>query len=1034
MLDGYNGTIFAYGQTGTGKTYTMVGEFEDNKLKGIIPRAFDYIFEKVKQTQQGDKSSKYSVSIAFIQIYLETIQDLFEPSNQVKIREDPDTGVYLENALWIKVNSTAQCAAAFKKGEKNRVTECTRMNAHSSRSHALLIAKIEKNFSDAESNEHVMTKSMLYLVDLAGSERVAKTKAKEMRLEEAKKINYSLLVLGNCIQSLTDSKSTHVSYRDSKLTRILQESLGGNAKTSLIVTVSPSTYNAEETISSLNFGLRAMKVQNKPMINKTEDYQAQCFKLQEDYDKLMDSYSKLKIDYDNVVEENNKLKNSEVYLDLQRQSLKMKLGEEGGKSGSGRNKTIKESDHQNEIEELKSKFSEEIKKMEKFYEDVIKNKDDEHDKMLKEIDDTLVKKENEIDMLKASNEELQYKFDTISDSVNDITKENEDLKKSMNDMLIEREGYQAKLQQLSYDNEKFKSNMDNLKKKISEDEIKKSKIKTSSSQTESLIDQKTKELLLNMKISLNDIIMNRYDKIMNQLLISIETMNNDSNVNSIKVKKLNESIETIQKSYEEKLQAANEQIEELNEEIKNLNNDKKKNDQIKKDLKSQYEKEITSLKNQIKDMEQNQSLTKKEMIEFQNQKKAFEKKMYDITNDNKILSVNAQSANADYKQLQNALVFNEKNLNKNLSNLMNDLVIYNQYKKELKKIDSIFESDLPNASTSKGCDFFLNKIRNQLSKVQSMLEDINNNNNSSNSNQNIDMKEAIEKLAENLNENKNLVVSIMNLYMKLSKTFYDNIKTTNKFKNQPEQNSEITNLETNFKQKNEIYMKNGLLLIIKQNLEKFSPLCYTKNVDDLMQKLNVLSAKVDKLSAQELLTISSSLFEELILRISSYKDEKELEIENLNEKIIYLLRELDIYRKNSETKSGGRSPGKNRDSGNDTLVNQINLKNEEIARLNKAIEANLSKIKTLSCENALLKSKGNSSTSGKTSTASSTLSQSQSSQELEFKINQYKNEINQINDKLAQLKDQQITENMDKEIKHKNDYFKERLKKNIKKK
>ena len=148
----------------------MVGEFEDNNLKGIIPRAFDYIFEKIKTSQQGDKSSKYSVSIAFIQIYLETIQDLFEPSNQVRIREDPDTGVYLENTMWIKVNSTAQCAAAFKRGEKNRVTECTRMNAHSSRSHALLIAKIEKNFSDSESNEHVMTKSNLYLVDLAGSE------------------------------------------------------------------------------------------------------------------------------------------------------------------------------------------------------------------------------------------------------------------------------------------------------------------------------------------------------------------------------------------------------------------------------------------------------------------------------------------------------------------------------------------------------------------------------------------------------------------------------------------------------------------------------------------------------------------------------------------------------------------------------------------------------------------------------------------------------------------------------------------------
>ena len=1017
----------------------MVGEFEDNNLKGIIPRAFDYIFEKIKTSQQGDKSSKYSVSIAFIQIYLETIQDLFEPSNQVRIREDPDTGVYLENTMWIKVNSTAQCAAAFKRGEKNRVTECTRMNAHSSRSHALLIAKIEKNFSDSESNEHVMTKSNLYLVDLAGSERVAKTKAKEMRLEEAKKINYSLLVLGNCIQSLTDSKSTHVSYRDSKLTRILQESLGGNAKTSLIVTVSPSTYNAEETISSLNFGLRAMKVQNKPVINKTEDYQAQCFKLQEDYDKLMDQYSKLKIDYDNVVEENNKLKNSEVYLDLQRQSLKAKLGEGGGVpgvkgKGSSGGKTIKEADHQSEIDDLKNKFSEEIKKMEKFYEDVIKNKDEEHDKILKEVDDTLVKKENEIDLLKANNSELTYKFQTISDSVNDITKENEDLKKSMNDMLIEKENYQYKIQQLTAENDKFKSNVDSLKKKISEDEIKRGKVKTSSSQTESLIDQKTKELLLNMKISLNDIIMNRYDKIMNQLLVTIDTINSDSSVNSVKVKKLNESIEALQKSYEDKLKEANDKISSMTEEISILNEEKSKNDQSKNDIKAQYEKEIESLKKQLKDMEGNQSLTKKELLEFQNQKKAFEKKMYDITNDNKILSVNAQSANADYKQLQNAFSFNEKTLNRNLSSFINDLVVFNQYKKELKKIDNIFESDLPNASTSKGMEFFSNKIRNQLSKVQSMLEDIANNGTTSSSspqNQSLEMKEAIEKLSETMNDNKNVMFTIMTLYTKLSKIFYDNVKMNSKYKTLPEQNSEITSLETNVKQKSEIYMKNGLLYIIKQNLEKFSPLCYTKNVDDLMQKLNVLSAQVDKLSAQDILKGSSSLFEELILRISSYKDEKELEIENLNEKIIYLLRELDIYRKNAEGVKGGKSPGKTRES-NDTLINQLNLKNEEINRLNKAIEANLTRIKTLSCENALLKSKGlNPST--KTSTASSVMSQSPSSQDLEFRINQYKNEINQINDKLAQLKDQQITENMDKEIKHKNDYFKERLKKNIKK-
>ena len=165
----------------------MVGEFENPSIRGIIPRSFDYIFGRIQQIQKEDPSSKYNVNIAFIQIYLEMIQDLFEPTNQVKIREDPEKGVFLDNCLWIKVKNTNDCVEAFKKGEKNRITECTRMNAHSSRSHALLIVKIERNFTDEESNEHIMTQGYLYLVDLAGSERVTKTNAREMRLEEAKK-------------------------------------------------------------------------------------------------------------------------------------------------------------------------------------------------------------------------------------------------------------------------------------------------------------------------------------------------------------------------------------------------------------------------------------------------------------------------------------------------------------------------------------------------------------------------------------------------------------------------------------------------------------------------------------------------------------------------------------------------------------------------------------------------------------------------------------------------------------------------------
>ena len=165
----------------------MVGEFDNPQIRGITPRSFDYIFNRIKSLQKEDPTSKYNINISFIQIYLEMIQDLFEPNNQVKIREDPDKGVFLENCLWIKVNNTQEFEEAFKKGEKNRITECTKMNAQSSRSHALLIVRIEKNFTDKESNEHIMTQGHLYLVDLAGSERVTKTNAREMILEEAKK-------------------------------------------------------------------------------------------------------------------------------------------------------------------------------------------------------------------------------------------------------------------------------------------------------------------------------------------------------------------------------------------------------------------------------------------------------------------------------------------------------------------------------------------------------------------------------------------------------------------------------------------------------------------------------------------------------------------------------------------------------------------------------------------------------------------------------------------------------------------------------
>ena len=479
VLKGYNGTIFAYGQTGSGKTYTMVGNFENEELKGIIPRSFDYIFEEIKK----DKEHKYNIKISFIQIYLETIQDLLEPSNkEIRIREDPEHGVYLEGVQWIEVNSTGECSKIFKIGEKNRVTESTMMNTFSSRSHAILIAKIEKNIVlskekilelSKESNEkikaeRVMTNSFLYLVDLAGSERVKKSKAVNMRLEEAKKINYSLLILGNCIQSLTETKPTYIAYRDSKLTRLLQESLGGNAKTSLIVTISPSGYNTDETISSLNFALRAMKVQNKPIINKSVDYQALCIKLQEDLDKLNDEYTELKINYDKLEEKYEKLKNGETLIEIQKKNIQNNLIIIDSNNKNNINLNLKKTKAQTN---QNKKLEIEMKKLEEYYKNLIKNKEQEYEKSLKDIDAMLITKESKNEELSKIILELNKEIQIDKDTINDLTKEKQDLMNSISDLTnklnYEKESKEIKTkEEHKKELDKFYSQIEILENKI----------------------------------------------------------------------------------------------------------------------------------------------------------------------------------------------------------------------------------------------------------------------------------------------------------------------------------------------------------------------------------------------------------------------------------------------------------------------------------------------------------------------------------------------------------------------------------------
>jgi kinesin family protein 5 len=263
VLSGYNGTIFAYGQTGAGKSFSMSGsDVTHPEHKGIIPRSCDHIFQHIAQDLAG---TEYTLKCSFLEIYKENIHDLLDPEagSNLKVRETPSRGVWVQGLSEHFVTSVEDIIDLLQTGEKYRAVSATRMNAVSSRSHSLFILTLIQRNPDGSTKE-----GKLNLADLAGSEKVGKTGASGDTLEEAKKINQSLSALGNCINALTKAKRGHVPYRDSKLTHILRESLGGNSKTTLLIACSPHVFNVEETISTLKFGQRAKTIKNNVHVNQ----------------------------------------------------------------------------------------------------------------------------------------------------------------------------------------------------------------------------------------------------------------------------------------------------------------------------------------------------------------------------------------------------------------------------------------------------------------------------------------------------------------------------------------------------------------------------------------------------------------------------------------------------------------------------------------------------------------------------------------------------------------------------------------------
>ncbi|CAL5332453.1 unnamed protein product [Camellia sinensis] len=299
LFQGYNATVLAYGQTGSGKTYTMGTSFKDGSQTGLIPQVMNALFSKIEALKH---QTEFQLHVSFIEILKEEVRDLLdhtavhksETTNghvgkvtvpgkpPIQIRETSNGVITLAGSTEVSVRTLKEMACYLEQGSLNRATGSTNMNNQSSRSHAIFTITLEQmrkfnpafpgdsNLNDSMSEEYLCAK--LHLVDLAGSERAKRTGSDGLRFKEGVHINKGLLALGNVISALGDEKKrkegVHVPYRDSKLTRLLQDSLGGNSRTVMIACISPADINAEETLNTLKYANRARNIQNKPVVNR----------------------------------------------------------------------------------------------------------------------------------------------------------------------------------------------------------------------------------------------------------------------------------------------------------------------------------------------------------------------------------------------------------------------------------------------------------------------------------------------------------------------------------------------------------------------------------------------------------------------------------------------------------------------------------------------------------------------------------------------------------------------------------------------
>ena len=440
IFQGYNGTVFAYGQTGCGKTYTMMGIVTDPELKGIIPNAFSHIFGFIKT--EGE-AKKFFLRCSFVEIYNEEVRDLLgNKDKKLDIREDPKKGTFVKDLTYITIKNTADIENCLERGNKNRHVGQTSMNDQSSRSHSLFTVYLEIE-EKGENGQSRIKSGKLNLVDLAGSERVGKTNATGQTFDEGKKINLSLTALGSVIDALSQNRK-YVPYKDSKLTRLLADSLGGNTKTVMFANISPASYNYDETLGTLRYASRAKLIKNAPVVNEDpkdallRKYEEEIKALKEklanggNIDEILEEVSE-ESDDDNEVEEENKeivkkfIKKRSVYMgdDPEKIALLAKISEleknliDNVKLEEGEVRDEGEKVNKNELAKRIKEQEEKNKQFKEYREKQMKQNEEMENKMKKLQE----QKEKEEELLKNDANKLQEKIKELNSEIEDLKNE-----------------------------------------------------------------------------------------------------------------------------------------------------------------------------------------------------------------------------------------------------------------------------------------------------------------------------------------------------------------------------------------------------------------------------------------------------------------------------------------------------------------------------------------------------------------------------------------------------------------------------------